>query len=150
MRAGRAGRGGGGAGGRAAFRGLAGHAPPPDDLAGRAAQLGHVLREHRGGAHGVAVLAPGLSPLEAVVANGGTETAALYGWSEPYPDPDPGRAAEAEALTDALAAPAYDALSPGERETLLGLLDAAVVAAGLTGDGAPDRIRAAGRIVRDQ
>lgn len=91
-----------------------------------------------------------LSPLEAVVANGGTETAALYGWSEPYPDPDPGRAAEAEALTDALAAPAYDALSPGERETLLGQLEAAVVAAELTGDGAPDRIREAGRIVRDQ
>ncbi len=119
--------------------------PLPDDPPGRAAQLCHVLREHRGGAHGVATLATGLSPLEAVVANGGTETAALYGWPAPYPEPDAGRATRAETLTDRLAAPAYGTLSTGERESLLRLLDAAAAAAGLTGDGAPDRIRDARR-----
>lgn len=122
--------------------------PLPDDPAGRAAQLCHVLREHRGAAHGVAVLATGLSPLEAVVANGGAETAALYGWPEPYPDPDPGRAAEAEALTDRLAAPAYGTLSAGEHESLLELLDRAAAAAGLADESATGRIREAGRVVR--
>ncbi len=121
--------------------------PLPDDAPGRAAQLCHVLREHRGGAHGVAVVASGLSPLEAVVANGGPETAALYGWPEPYPEPDARRAARAEALTDRLAAPAYGALGEAERASLLELLDRAAAAAGLTGDGAPDRIRDARRAV---
>jgi hypothetical protein len=115
----------------------------PDDLPARATQLCHVLREHRGGCHGVAVLASGLSPLEALIVNGGAETAALYGWSQPHPDPAVLAAAvgAAEALTDQLAAPAYAVLSATERETLAGLLEAAARAAG--GEADADRIETA-------
>jgi hypothetical protein len=61
----------------------------PDDAPGRASQLLHVLREHRGGSHAAAVLAAGLTPLEAIMSSGETapQQAALFGWSEPYPDP---------------------------------------------------------------
>lgn len=98
--------------------------PSPEDAPARTAHLFHLLREHRGGLHVVAVLATGLSPLEAVVTSHyGVKNAEFFGWPEPYPDPVPleGLRDAAEALTDELAAPAYAALDEGERDELADL-----------------------------
>lgn len=74
--------------------------PLPDDVDGQVALLLHVLRELRGSVHIVAVVAVGMTPLEAVVSAGGAENATRFGWSDPLPDADDRRRAEAEALTD--------------------------------------------------
>jgi len=82
----------------------------PEDPPARAAQLLHVMREHRGGVHAIAVLASGMRPLEAVVSGpNGAEVAAFLGWEPPYPDPAPlaERRAAAERATDVLAARGY-------------------------------------------
>lgn len=103
--------------------------PLPDDAPARCVQLMHVLREHRGSCHAVAVVASRLPPLTAILANvGGEANARDYGWQPPFPDvTDADRAlrARAEGLTDDLATPAYAALDQGEREELLALLTAA-------------------------
>lgn len=102
--------------------------PLPDDAPARAAQLLQVLREHRGGAHGIAVLAAGLTPLQAIVAGPlGPSQASFQGWPEPYPDPAPfaQRHAEAERVTEALVAAAYATLTAEERAELVALLQAA-------------------------
>lgn len=102
--------------------------PLPADPSGRCGQLLHVLREHRGGLHGLAVLATGLTPLQAILASdGGPALAAWFGWPEPYPDPAPYLAARAaaEQLTDRLAAPTYGELDVPERVRLVELLGAA-------------------------
>ncbi|MBI1378805.1 MAG: hypothetical protein GC157_15200 [Frankiales bacterium] len=118
--------------------------PLPDDDLGRAAQLMHVLREHRGGLHLVAVIATGLTPLQAILAGpgaaalqnalqggGGSGNAAFYGWEEPFEDASAHVAAraDAESLTDRLVAPAYDALGHDERVELLDLLRSAATSA---------------------
>ena len=107
--------------------------PLPPDAPGRAAQLLHVLREHRGGAHLAAVRTAGLTPLEAVVAGpGGPENAAFFGWSETLPEATDelrSRRERAEELTDELVAPAYDVLDGPAAEDLLRLLEAAQAAA---------------------
>jgi hypothetical protein len=76
----------------------------PDDAAGRAYFLTHVLRELRGSAHIVAVIAEGLHPMEAVLASGGEATAQRFGWQGPFPEIEPLRAtrAAAEARTDVI------------------------------------------------
>ena len=102
--------------------------PLPDDGAGRVAQLLHVLREHRGGAHLAAVRTVGLSPLEAVLAGGGQGNATFFGWAEPFPEVGPAvrdRHARAEALTDEIVAPAYAVLDDGEAAELVDLLGSA-------------------------
>lgn len=102
--------------------------PLPDDAPARTAQLLQVLREHRGGTHGIAVLAAGLTPLQAIVAGPlGPSQASFQGWPEPYPDPAPFRKrhAEAERVTDRLLAAAYAALTVEERAELVALLQAA-------------------------
>ena len=99
--------------------------PLPGDAPGRAAQLLHVLREHRGGAHLVAVRACGLSPVQAVVTGPDAEEAIFHGFAEPHPEPDAdlrARRARAEDLTDCLAAPAYAVLDDAEAADLLRLL----------------------------
>ncbi len=97
------------------------------DAPARVAQLLHVLREHRGGAHLSAVRLAGLSPLEAIVAGpGGPGNAAFFGWPEPYPVVDEDvvvRRTRAEELTDELVGPAYGALSADEAGELLDLLE---------------------------
>jgi hypothetical protein len=109
--------------------------PLDDDAPARVVQLAHVLREHRGGAHLVAVLASGLTPLEAVLAGpGGAGNAAFFGWPEPYPQVDEGvraRRATAETLTDALVAPAYATLTDDEAGELSRLLKAVLAHTGL-------------------
>jgi hypothetical protein len=98
----------------------------PDDAPARVAQLLHVLREHRGGAHLSALRLARVTPVEAIVAGaGGPGNAAFFGWAEPYPEIEEdllARRARAEELTDELVGPAYDALSPDEASELLGLL----------------------------
>jgi hypothetical protein len=100
--------------------------PLPDDAPGAAAQLLHVLREYRGGMHGMAVLASGLAPRDAVVAAGGEGNAQFFNWPEPYPDRESllDQHAKAEDLTDVLAARAFAVLSPDERQELVDLLQA--------------------------
>ncbi|GIH92066.1 hypothetical protein ACFFMN_33355 [Planobispora siamensis] len=109
--------------------------PLPGDAPARLAQLMHLVRELRGGLHAVAVLAAGLSPLEATLlaAHDGTplgrssgETMArFFEWPEPYPAPGPERVAlraEAEELTDRLMAPAFSALDDRESAELVELV----------------------------
>jgi len=103
--------------------------PLPDDAEARVVQLLHVLREHRGGTHLLAVLATGLTPRAAVLAgSGGAPNAQFFGWRPPYEDVSglADRRAQAEALTDRLAAPAFQALDDAETDELRGLLGAAV------------------------
>ena len=97
--------------------------PLPDDPPGRVIQQIQVLRELRGGHHGTAVLAAGLSPMEAMVASG-TGMMGPYGWAEPYPDPESlrDRYATALATTERLVAPAYEGLSEADRDRLVELL----------------------------
>jgi len=102
--------------------------PLPHDPAARLAQLMHLLREHRGGLHLVAVVALGLTPLQAILSGkGGTGNATFFGWEEPFEDISGHLVArsEAEALTDRLVAPAYDVLGHDERVELLELLQGA-------------------------
>jgi hypothetical protein len=106
--------------------------PLPDGApAARAAVLIHLLREHRGQAHLLAVRASGLSPLEAIIAGPeGEAGATALGWQPPYPAFEPlvRRRSWAEALTDRIAGDAFRALNPGERVELVNLLDAAAAA----------------------
>jgi len=99
----------------------------PDDAPGRAAQLLHVLREHRGGSYAAAVLAAGLTPLEAIMGSGETaaQQAALFGWPEPYPDPAATASTRAavEGVTNRMVAPAYEVLTSDERARLADLVD---------------------------
>ena len=98
--------------------------PLPDDAPGAAAQLLHVMREHRGAMHGMAVLTSGLAPRDAVIASTGESGAQFFNWPEPYPDREPllDLHAEAEDVTDELAALPYLALDEAERAELVELL----------------------------
>ncbi len=104
----------------------------PDDPPALAAQLLHVLRELRGGAHGIAVRATGLSPVEAAVAlyNGqatGFGSPQAMGWPEPLPectDELLERRRQAEELTDRIMAPAFDVLEADERTELIDRVEA--------------------------
>ena len=64
-------------------------APRPADLPALTGHLLQVLREHRGGVHGLAVLASGLTPLEAC-AGSATEfyKPQSVGWTDPLPGGD--------------------------------------------------------------
>ncbi|MFD4458763.1 hypothetical protein [Nocardia sp. NPDC058480] len=104
--------------------------PVPED--GRAAvlQLTHVLRELRGGLHLVAVMANGLTPLQAILVAGspildGPGHAKFLGWAEPFEtvtDDMRMRWEAAETLTDELIAPCFDILDETEREDLAALM----------------------------
>lgn len=109
--------------GRTLFAGWA-SVPLPDDLAGRGAQVLHVLREARGGFHIPAVMASGLSPLEALVVHDGVDAAAMFGWPGPYPDPAGLTAAHtrAESLTDEMATRDLAVLDADERREFATLL----------------------------
>jgi hypothetical protein len=112
--------------------------PVPDDApAARAAVLLHLLREHRGGAHLIAVRAAGLTPLEAIISGPeGEARAVAYGWQPPYPPVGPliRRRLWAEAVTDRIVGQAYAALDAAERAELVGLLGGALA----TVRGRPD------------
>jgi hypothetical protein len=107
--------------------------PMPDDPPARVARTAHLLREHRDGLHTTAVLATGLTPLQAIVAGPyGAEQARFFQWAEPYPQLDEAlrqRRTQAEDLTDDLVAPAYTALDQREATELVDLLSEAQRAA---------------------
>ncbi len=100
--------------------------PEPDDAPAQALHHLNVLRELRGGMHGAAVVAQGLSPLEAVLVKG-PHMAPVFGWQEPYPDVTGARAAwdAAEAATNRAMATAFEALDDAERAELTELANAA-------------------------
>jgi len=103
--------------------------PLPEDSPGaRAAVLAHLLMEHRGQAHLLAIRASGLTPLEAIIAGPEGETGATaLGWQPPYPHFEPlvRRRSWAEALTDRIAGEAYRVLDPTERQELVELMETA-------------------------
>ena len=109
------------------FAGWRAH-PVAEDAAGAACQRLNTLRELRGGAHLMAVLASGVTPFEAVLAKGGAANAQLFGYDEPYPDVDAltqrtaSALAAAETLTDRLVAPAFAALDDDERDRFVELV----------------------------
>ena len=74
--------------------------PLPSDAGGRGTLLLHMLRELRGSVHLLCVVASGLSPRDAVLASGGPEQAARFGWAAPFADVAPSAKVPAENLTD--------------------------------------------------
>jgi hypothetical protein len=114
------------------FAGIASH-PLPDDLPARAMQLVAVLRELRGSAHLVAVLASGLEPRVAHYIKR-PDFFELFGWSaEDRPEvgeEDRRRLEEAEALTDRLVLRAFGAIEESRREQFLSVLEAIQAKAG--------------------
>lgn len=108
------------------FAGWRAQPVPGDDPVGAAMQRIHVLREHRGACHLVAVRLSGLSAREAMVVNLGVEEATRYGWREPGPA-SPSlvpRWQRAERLTDELQAPLYATLTTRQRAEFAQLVDA--------------------------
>lgn len=105
--------------------------PEPDD--GDAWSLAlhrmNVLRELRGARHGMAVLASGLTPLEAVSVKT-PYMASLFGWEGELPERDPlrDRWKSAEELTNVLMAPAFEVLDDAERTEFVDLGAAALAA----------------------
>ncbi len=81
------------------------------------------LRELRGALHAAAVLTVGLLPVEAIVVRA-KAMLGVFGWSEPYPEPEPlhDRWALAEARTDRMFGRQLAVLDGGERDTLVEML----------------------------
>lgn len=95
--------------------------PLADDLPARTMQLLGVLREYRGSAHLLSVVAAGLRPLEAHYIDR-PEMLGLFGWSE-SDIPDLGeehkeRLATADDMTDHLVAPAFEVLDESGAQAL--------------------------------
>ncbi len=117
--------------GLALFAGIAAE-PLADDLPGRAAQLAAVLRELRGSAHLLAVLASGLEPSVAHAIKR-PDMVAGFGYENP-PDiaaEDAAKLEAAEALTDQLLLPAYAALSEEQGQALVSGIEAIAAAYGV-------------------
>ena len=91
--------------------------PVPDDPAAASGLAIQVLRELRFGFHVHALSAVGMSPVEAVVAQAGPQQAQIFGWSEPYPDPESLKAMhrQAEEITSARMAQVYEAIDATQR-----------------------------------
>jgi hypothetical protein len=96
------------------------------DTAGHAAQVLHILREHRGSNHVLAIAASGLTALEAIVVSGGEARARQLGFAGDLPDPAPRRRRweQAEAITRQRTAQAYAGLTPVELVAFGELLEA--------------------------
>ncbi len=111
--------------GLALFAGVAGE-PLADDLPAKAMQLATVLREFRGSAHLVAVLASGIEPRIAHFIRR-PEMNKMFGWGEDEPTVPAEAAAQlaaADALTDKLVLPAYSVLDESAAAALVSGLDA--------------------------
>ncbi len=113
--------------------------PLPDDVPARAAQLSVVLRELRGGAHLVAVVATGLSPLVAHALRR-PDAIEMFGWStDDVPEltgAEEEALASADALTDRLLATPFGVLDEGGRVALGRGVEAMVAAMAEAGPGA--------------
>ncbi|MCV7225254.1 helix-turn-helix domain-containing protein [Mycolicibacterium komossense] len=99
---------------------------PPQTQAGRAALVLHLLRELRGAAHIAAVIACGLTPVDAIIAaphpppRTGHTYAEKMGHRGPFRNPEEVRQQrmEAERLTSALLVPHFNSLSAADLTTL--------------------------------
>lgn len=105
--------------------------PLAEDPPARAMQLVSILREHRGSAHLLSVVASGLRPVEAhYIAR--PEMFALFGWSEsdtPEVDDEHRRRLEdASDLTDRLVAPAFGVLDESGARALTAGIDSIAAA----------------------
>lgn len=111
--------------GLALYAGLSAE-PLPDDPCGRAMQLVATLRELRGSAHLVALLASGLAPVTAHRIHR-PDMVGTFGWDEEtlpkLTDKDRGLLQAADALTDRLVGPAYAVLDDAQRRALVGGLE---------------------------
>ncbi len=111
--------------GLALFAGLAAE-PLADDLPARAMQLLAVLREFRGSAHIMAVLAEGITPKVAHAAKR-PDMVKSFGWGDdevPVSEDDRAAMDAAESLTDELVTPAYSVLNAKEATAFLMTLKA--------------------------
>jgi hypothetical protein len=105
--------------------------PQPDDVGARVALTVHVLRELRGGAHIAAVLACGITPLQAVLASpaapprSGPTWAEHLGWKGPFDDCEAARPArlDAEPLTSKIVASAYASIGAAAVEEFAELIE---------------------------
>jgi hypothetical protein len=96
--------------------------PIPDGHGARVALTTHVLREMRGAAHSAAVVAAGITPLDAILASTnapprtGPAYAEFMGFTGPFRDPDEVRAAriDAETTTERIMAASYAVLDDAE------------------------------------
>jgi hypothetical protein len=100
--------------------------PEPQDPKALALHRMNVLREWRGAVHGAAVVASAIEPLEAVMVRT-PAMAGLFGWPEPYPDPEPHHDVweQAEAATNRVVGRAISSLPDTERAQLVELALAA-------------------------
>ncbi|GGQ55395.1 helix-turn-helix domain-containing protein [Couchioplanes azureus] len=98
------------------------HLPVPGSPPGRAGLTIHLIREMRGAAHIAAILACGLTPLDAILAaphpppRTGPAYAERMGYRGPFRDPEEvrERRLEAERLTASILVPYFAELSPQE------------------------------------
>lgn len=111
--------------GLALFAGWRGEARP-SVASERAGYVLHLLREMRGSAHIVAVVASGLSPLDAVLATSGAEGAQRFGWAPPFADVPTTVKDAAESLTDSIVARLYaSSLDEAELAEFVSLVEGA-------------------------
>ncbi|MYB08633.1 MAG: hypothetical protein F4Y28_01480 [Acidimicrobiia bacterium] len=91
--------------------------PVPDDPAAATALALQILRELRFGFHVHALSAVGMAPVDAVVAQSGPQQAQMFGWSEPFPDPESLKAVhrQAEEITSARMNEVYEAIDASQR-----------------------------------
>lgn len=94
--------------------------PRADDLPGRAMQLTHVLREHRGAAHVCGIASTGLTGAQAHYLAKGEGQMSMMGWQEPWPDVTglEDRLAEAEAVTDRIVEGAFAVLDEDQADVV--------------------------------
>lgn len=91
--------------------------PVPDDPAAASGLAIQVLRELRFGFHIHGLSAVGLTPVEAIIAQANPQHAQFFGWSEPFPSPEPlkDRHRQAEEITSARMAEVYEAIDADQR-----------------------------------
>lgn len=98
--------------------------PRPSNPRARAAHALNLLREWRGGVHIAAVSSAGLTPLEAIMSDGGEFYAEAFGWPQPWPAAG-GKSAEltrvAETVDAACGRVIADSLSESEATDLVAL-----------------------------
>jgi hypothetical protein len=100
--------------------------PPPADAKALALHHMNALRELRMAHHGAAVLTEGLIPIEAMMV-ATPYMVPVFGWEEPYPDPEPCRERweRAEAATSRALAADLAVLDESERDEFAALCAAA-------------------------
>ncbi|MCY3634048.1 MAG: hypothetical protein OXH23_00405 [bacterium] len=91
--------------------------PVPDDPAAATALALQILRELRFGFHVHALSAVGMAPVDAVVAQSGPQQAQMFGWSEPFSDPESLKAVhrQAEEITSTRMNEVYEAIDASQR-----------------------------------